>query len=93
MASSVIESAAATPHIPIAYALYVLCREEEELKQVKNKLKSLGSEASKLKNQLSSIAADREKCQRDMEVANRQLMELGSLPEAFERYVLRSLPG
>ena len=84
---SVIESAAATPHILIAHALYVLCREEEELKQVKSKLKSLGSEASKLKNQLSSIAADREKCQRDMEVANRQLMELGSLPEAFEKYV------
>lgn len=73
------------PVILIAHALFVRHRKEEELKQVKSKLKSIGSEASKLKNQLSSIAADREKCQRDMEVANRQLMELGSLPEAFEK--------
>lgn len=70
---------------PWILILHAFPRKEEELKQVKSKLKSLGSEASKLKNQLSSIAADREKCQRDMEVANRQLMELGSLPEAFEK--------
>ena len=60
--------------------------EEEELRQVKNKLKSHSSETMKVKNQLSTIAADREKCQKDMEVANKQLMELGSLPEAFDKY-------
>ena len=59
---------------------------EDELKTVKAKLKELSNEASKSKNLLSSVAADREKCQRDIEVANRQLMELGSLPEAFEKY-------
>jgi hypothetical protein len=43
------------------------------------------SEASKRKNQLGSNAADREKYQKDIEIANKQLQELGSLPEAFEK--------
>jgi uncharacterized coiled-coil DUF342 family protein len=62
-----------------------VCREEDELKQIKTKLKTYSNEANKVKNLLSSIATDREKCQKDIEIANRQLMELGSLPEAFER--------
>jgi len=62
-----------------------MCREKDELKQVENKIKSQSNENGKVKNQLGSIAADREKCQKDKEVAERQLMELGSLPEAFDK--------
>ena len=60
-------------------------RKEEELRQVRNKLKSQKNAADKIHNQLSSIAADREKCQKDMESYNKQLLELGSLPEAFDK--------
>jgi hypothetical protein len=63
----------------------LVCRKEEDLKQLKNKLKLQASEASKRKNQLGSNAADREKYQKDIEIANKQLQELGSLPEAFEK--------
>ena len=62
-----------------------LCREDEDLGKVKKKLKSHSTETVKVKNQLSSIAADREKCQKDKEAVERQRMELGSLPEAFDK--------
>ena len=62
-----------------------LYREANDLEKVEKKLESHSTETVKVKNQLSSIAADREKCQKDKEAAERQLMELGSLPEAFDK--------
>ena len=59
--------------------------QEEELKKVRNKLKAQDGASSKIQNQLHTIAADRQKCQNDMQSAEKQLLELGSLPEAFDK--------
>ena len=59
--------------------------QEEELKKVRNKLKAQDNASSKIQNQLHTIAADGQKCQNDMQSAQKQLLELGSLPEAFDK--------
>jgi len=60
-------------------------RENDELKLVENKIKSQSNQNGKVKNQLSSIALDHEKCQKDKNVNEKQMMAIGFLPGAHDK--------
>ena len=63
-----------------------LQQQKSELEKIQTKIDGIRQSMRNSKNVLINIAADRKAWQKDIEVANRQLMELGSRPEAFENY-------
>ena len=60
-----------------------LQQQKSELEKIQTKIDGVRQSMRNSKNVLINIAADRKAWQKDIEVANRQLMELGSRPDAL----------